>query len=1022
MLPRRSRNTTPNYASQQQVGSSVGVGRQPDQVTDHVAPRGPAIQAFITESPVSSTPALDTPTPTDPLKPEPKRQPTQRKIDGSFNPTSQPTPPQPELGPTRYETTGVSGGIHGGVWPIYNKVSQEFDEKGLKQWNDDLDVLLIFVSLLVRVTIRSGWIYNHLQAALFSAIVTAFLIRALDDLDPNYQQQSALLLHQLLNGRDPNLADISDPTIPQRPTNSAIAVNCLWFASLLTSLGASLCAIICKGWLTEYTSGTNPVGGLLRACRRHIRFVAFRRLNVHTLVSFLPVLLHSSVLLFFAGAVVYLLQMDKRVAIVFVITGGVLGAAYFTLAILPFVTNPPFRHYSTFLFYRLFAATGLRRVVMPIADMFVHICYLTLRYAIRVILLLKDPVIIAQDALREFPFGVKMSLPEYKYKYLQQANARHDLLDQIDTSQKIQEEAILWLSQVPLDPPDSKILISSLVLISSTHPSRFGKPAIMFLNLVLEASLRKGGGREETDVAIDCVIVLGNIKFQSVVDRNLDRDHNVGEIPVPPSVAWAAQKLLTDAQKANSGTSCSDGIRERLLAATAWLSPVRTEVAEWDGGENLRIQGRGEFLKEIWMALDRHLSGENPLHTKDLVALIRGMHACFPRGDYGKDLPFVSFLLSFCEDYASPWSEDEGVLRALVTYTLDLLLPPGEPRQLVEREVGLEDLTSELIDSLTANPYYFDAACLGFWLMCRVPDAFRSRTAITKDIDRIWLESRRVLPGNLHELLNIQAIRALATVVKHQVVNNRDSEYPCHTNLTDLTLPSVALESYFSRPTAAYAISMILNLSPPTEISPPIGRVSVESIIDTLFPPDGGDIERTVVEEDVIDSYIYLTRILLKLSPTPELDVGRLVGLIARVEKMIEAPFTQESEAAERSEVESQADLGQARWKAVYLSALLLKLVPDDQTEEHKERLRVRVQELLESGELSPADDCRHFPQPLDMYTPESRADQQEQGYTVFETWIRGFPFLPVTKMSLGWETLLEMSLGWGTLQGMSPW
>jgi hypothetical protein len=33
------------------------------------------------------------------------------------------------------------------VWPTYNKLSKEFDEKNLEKWNSDLDVLLIFVSL-----------------------------------------------------------------------------------------------------------------------------------------------------------------------------------------------------------------------------------------------------------------------------------------------------------------------------------------------------------------------------------------------------------------------------------------------------------------------------------------------------------------------------------------------------------------------------------------------------------------------------------------------------------------------------------------------------------------------------------------------------------------------------------------------------------------------------------------------------------------------------------------------------------
>jgi len=57
-----------------------------------------------------------------------------------------------------YETTDISGGVHAEVWATYNKVSEEFDEKRLKKWNEDLDVLLIFVSLLVNgVIIDSDW-------------------------------------------------------------------------------------------------------------------------------------------------------------------------------------------------------------------------------------------------------------------------------------------------------------------------------------------------------------------------------------------------------------------------------------------------------------------------------------------------------------------------------------------------------------------------------------------------------------------------------------------------------------------------------------------------------------------------------------------------------------------------------------------------------------------------------------------------------------------------------------------------
>ena len=57
--------------------------------------------------------------------------------------------PRSDSGPPHYESADISGGIHAKVWPTYNKISQEFDEKRLAKWNTDLDVLLIFVSLMV---------------------------------------------------------------------------------------------------------------------------------------------------------------------------------------------------------------------------------------------------------------------------------------------------------------------------------------------------------------------------------------------------------------------------------------------------------------------------------------------------------------------------------------------------------------------------------------------------------------------------------------------------------------------------------------------------------------------------------------------------------------------------------------------------------------------------------------------------------------------------------------------------------
>jgi hypothetical protein len=136
-----------------------------------------------------------------------------------------------------------------------------------------------------------------------------------------------------------------------------------------------------------------------------------------------------------------------------------------------------------------------------------------------------------------------------------------------------------------------------------------------------------------------------------------------------------------------------------LLTAAAWLSPVEgAEDVEWNG-EKLKIQDRFQFIEEIRLMLERHARNEKPLDNKVLINLIHGMHACIPRGDYGIASSIVSFLPVLCDDYDSPWSEDEAVLRALITYALDLLLPPGRWKPLVEREIEFDELASELIDT-----------------------------------------------------------------------------------------------------------------------------------------------------------------------------------------------------------------------------------------------------------------------------------------------------------------------------------
>ena len=820
---------------------------------------------------------------------------------------------------------------------------------------------------------------------MFSAIVTAFLTTALNNLGPNYQQQSALLLHQLLNGRDPSLAKASDPTAPFEPSGSAIAVGCLWFASLSLSLGASLYAMICKEWLTEYNSGADPVVDLHRACQRQIRFMAFLRWNVHTLIALLPPFLHLSVLLFFAGAVVYLWQINVWVATVCLVIGGTSAIAYSISTLLPIVTKVSFHPYSTMLLHRFIVVIG--DIVILVVDVVVHAGFLALRYAADVIFWLFSRFT-SSGRVRNQYMQARTILPaEYKHMRAWWTSLFSGSLDEIDTSQRIQEEAILWLSQMPLDPLESKAVASSLALISSSRPRCFPKPVITFLDLTIESSFRDDLTLAQSNVAIDCIFTLGHIKYQSVVDRNSDQDHDVGGVAMTPFVAWAAQQVTIGAFDENPDSPHAEATRARLLMAAAWLSPVDAIEVAMPEGESLKIQDRWEFVEKIKAMLEWHIGSDEILGNEVLIHLVHGMHACIPRGNYGSTSSIISFLPLICEDYSSPWSEDESTLRALITYALDLLLPSKGRKPLVEREIGFDELASEFIDALMVNTGYTDVVTFGFWLVYRVPYALRSRTSTLADITHIWTLANDTTPEDHRERMNLHAISAFVAVAQHRAVAG--DALPKLGVQHTLNLLNAALEGGCSRSVATYAAAIMLNLGTPMRATNFTRGIDGELIVQALYTVTS-DLERDTAEENIIDLHIYSALALPKLHL--QVDVERAKALIKEVERTIGDPVVEGPGFVESSGTDPGAGLDRVRWKAIYLSGLLSKFVPPD--EELVGRLREKVRTLLQSGGLPLVGDCDRCLEPLAIGQLGSIIPAAQWGpvHNAFEAWIDEFP------------------------------
>ena len=117
-------------------------------------PTVPVIQISQPPSPTPTTrPRL---APGDDMDGLPHR-PTSRG-SSAYNYRFDAVPPSPsDAGPPEW-TANICDGIHADVWPTYNKISQEYDEKRLAKWSTDLDVLLIFVRL-------RGWLVINFDRA-----------------------------------------------------------------------------------------------------------------------------------------------------------------------------------------------------------------------------------------------------------------------------------------------------------------------------------------------------------------------------------------------------------------------------------------------------------------------------------------------------------------------------------------------------------------------------------------------------------------------------------------------------------------------------------------------------------------------------------------------------------------------------------------------------------------------------------------------------------------------------------------
>ena len=121
-----------------------------------------------------------------------------------------------------------------------------------------------------------------------------------------------------------------------KPSRYAIHVNILWFSSLVIALSCGLGATLVQQWARRYLRLSQHSDTPAHRVRvRTFLYAGMKEFQVRLVVENISLLLHASIFLFFAGLVVFLLNINHEVAHVIIAIISVFATIYIILTALP---------------------------------------------------------------------------------------------------------------------------------------------------------------------------------------------------------------------------------------------------------------------------------------------------------------------------------------------------------------------------------------------------------------------------------------------------------------------------------------------------------------------------------------------------------------------------------------------------------------------------------------------------------------------------------------------------------------
>ncbi|KAJ7861629.1 hypothetical protein B0H13DRAFT_1506624, partial [Mycena leptocephala] len=210
-------------------------------------------------------------------------------------------------------------------WAVYISEAEKYDKALVESYG-----LLIFVC-----------------GSLFSSL-TAFLIESYKTLTRNQGDLTNALLAKISSQLSASTNSSSvEAMVPAvfAPSAASLACNALWFASLGLSLSCALIATLVEQWARDFIKTTDMrPSPIIRARIFAYLYYGLRRFNMHSVVELIPLLLHLSLILFFAGLVAFLLPVSTAITALAAVQLFVIFSVYSYLTILPiFHSDCPYR-------------------------------------------------------------------------------------------------------------------------------------------------------------------------------------------------------------------------------------------------------------------------------------------------------------------------------------------------------------------------------------------------------------------------------------------------------------------------------------------------------------------------------------------------------------------------------------------------------------------------------------------------------------------------------------------------------